>query len=428
MKVLWFTNIPMPDVNTHFGISALGTGGWMGGLLDQLKQSSELQMGVVTACSHYPESELRLGGVDYFIIKQHHPRFRRSVFPVDNNPIYLEKCHEIIKSYKPDIVHIHGTERFYGALISKQLVDCPAVVSIQGIMDSCSEWYHWFGKMSMVDVLQSSLVDTLKLTGLLWQLREARRQAIRERAVFKTGNYFFGRTDWDRSYLTYYNDTARYFHVNRIIEKSFWDNVWQRNRCHEYRIIFTNTRHPRKGAELLIEAVARLRKSYPKIKLILIGSTGQGGYSRWLEKKMRRLGGSVETLGQMSAEGVAQELLKAHLFVSASYIDNSPNSLAEAQLSGMPVISAYTGGVPSMIKDRHNGLLFPTGDVVQLVNCIKTIFENDSLAKQLGSNAAITARERHEPKSIVEAQLVAYRSILSDHKNNNNECTKTPKP
>ena len=140
MKVLWFTNIPMPDVNAHFGNTALGSGGWMGGLVDRLKQRPELHMGVVTACSHYPESELRLNGVNYYIIKQRQPRLGRSVFPADNNPIYLEKCLEIIKSYKPDIIHIHGTERFYGALISRQLtkVQMPVRLSLTGIFQSKS--------------------------------------------------------------------------------------------------------------------------------------------------------------------------------------------------------------------------------------------------------------------------------------------------
>ena len=416
MKVLWFTNIPMPDVNAHFRKNSLGTGGWMGGLLDCLREVSGFQLGVVTACTHFPELQKQMHGVDYFIINQNNSRLTRTLFPADNNPIYLKKCVEIIKSYKPDIVHVHGTERFYGELISKQLVDCPVVISIQGIMDACSEWYRWFGKMSFTEVFNTNIFDSLKLSGLLWQLREARRQAARERKVLQTGSYFFGRTDWDRAYVSLYNERAKYFHVNRVIGRPFWQHSWQREHCQDYRIIFTNTRHPRKGTELLIDAISRLKKSYPDIKLILIGSLGNGGYANWLKDKIKRLGKSVEILGKLSATDVAQELLKAHLFVSASYIDNSPNSVAEAQLMGMPVISAYTGGVPSMIKDKHNGLLFPTGDVALLVNCIKSVFENDSMAEELGRNAATTARQRHDSKAIVEAQMAAYKCILSDAK------------
>jgi len=121
-------------------------------------------------------------------------------------------------------------------------------------------------------------------------------------------------------------------------------------------------------------------------------------------------------LGQMDAEALVKELCKAHVFVSASYIDNSPNSVGEAQLVGMPVISSYTGGVPSMIEEGKNGLFFPTGDVPLLVKRIKTIFENNTLAMKLGKNARLAAKKRHDSKTIINAQLAAYESILMDSK------------
>ncbi|KPJ97214.1 MAG: hypothetical protein AMJ60_12295, partial [Desulfobacterales bacterium SG8_35] len=99
---------------------------------------------------------------------------------------------------------------------------------------------------------------------------------------------------------------------------------------------------------------------------------------------------------------------------SASYIDNSPNSVAEAQIVGMPVIASYTGGVPSMVKDGETGLLFPTGDVPLLVSRIKSIFKDDALANKLGENALQTARKRHDPDRIVRDQLAAYKNIIID--------------
>jgi glycosyltransferase involved in cell wall biosynthesis len=90
--------------------------------------------------------------------------------------------------------------------------------------------------------------------------------------------------------------------------------------------------------------------------------------------------------------------------------------VAEAQLVGMPVISSYTGGVPSMVEDGETGLLFPTGDVPLLVSRIKSIFENDELANKLGGNAMKTARKRHDPDRIVRDQLAAYKHIIMDAK------------
>ncbi len=416
MKILWFTNIPMPDVNRYHGKEAMGTGGWMGALLELLKGRPELEIGVVTACSHFPNSQFKVAGVDYFIVKQQSAKFRRSLFPVDNNPAYLSQCVDIVKIFKPDIVHIHGTERFYGQMMSKGMVQCPVVISIQGIMGACSEWYRWFGKLTLTDILSASASTSLKFSGLLWELRESRQQARREREYFRKGKYFFGRTEWDKAYISFYNGHAQYFKVGEVLRQPFWQHQWILSGCKKHRIIFTNTRHPRKGTELLIEAVKQLKPLYPEIELLFVGTLGHGAYERFLKKKINTLGGSIKSLGQMNADEMAKELCNAHLFVSASYIDNSPNSVAEAQLVGMPVISSYTGGVPSMVDEGKTGLFFPTGDVPLLVSRIKAIFESDDLAIGLGENARQVAGKRHDPQAIVNAQVSAYETIFMDSK------------
>jgi glycosyltransferase involved in cell wall biosynthesis len=404
----------MPDVNKYFGHNPMGSGGWMGALLEELKEKKELQLGVATACSQFSDTSFKKDGVEYFVVKQQSQKFRRSVFPADNNPLYLKKCVEIVKKFKPDIVHIHGTERFYGQMVSKGLIYCPVVFSIQGIMDSSSEWYRWFGKMSLKEILVSSLYDSLKGNGLFWELREARNQARREREYLTKGNYFFGRTDWDKAYVSFFNPHAEYFNVSRIIRKPFLEKKWNLSDCKRHRIIFTNTRHPRKGTELLLEAVKGLKRLFPDIELVLIGSLGGGSYGRRLKHKIDSLAGSVKSLGPMNAEQIASELCKSHVFVSASYIENSPNSIAEAQVVGMPVVSSYTGGIPSMIKEGTTGLFFPTGDVPLLVARIKKIFENDSLASSLGENAYHESRERHKSDKIVGNLINGYKSIKTD--------------
>ena len=415
MRILWFTAVPVPDVNSYYCKDVKGTGGWMGAMLELLKGRAEIELGVVTACSHYPESRFQVDGVDYFIVKQQYSKLRRSLFPADNSPVYLKKCADIVNDYKPDLIHVHGTERFYGELMSKEMVQCPLVISVQGIMDACSEWYRWFGKLPINDIFKITKHNSLKFSGLLWDLRAAKQHAERERLYFITGKYFFGRTDWDKAYIAYFNNQAKYFKIGEIIRKPFWHRQWKLDRCRKHRIIFTNARHPRKGTELLLDAVERLKALYPDIELILIGHLGSSGdYANYMKRRISSLGGAVKSRGEMNAEEIVNELLNAHVFISASYIDNSPNSLAEAQLVGMPVISSYTGGVPSMLKDGETGLLFPTGDIPLLVSKIKSLFEDDALATRLGENAMNTARERHDPERIVKDHLAAYENILKD--------------
>ena len=117
-------------------------------------------------------------------------------------------------------------------------------------------------------------------------------------------------------------------------------------------------------------------------------------------------------LGALNAEEMVEELVKSHVFVSPSFIDNSPNAVCEAQLLGMPVISTYTGGVPSLIEEGRTGLFFPTGDAPMLAARIREVFEDDALAVRLGEQSHEVACVRHDPDTVVKQVLFAYENIM----------------
>ena len=71
---------------------------------------------------------------------------------------------------------------------------------------------------------------------------------------------------------------------------------------------------------------------------------------------------NIELLGPLLENELINELLTADLFVHASHIENSPNSVCEAMLLGMPVIATYAGGTPSILSDKNEGLLVQDGD------------------------------------------------------------------
>jgi glycosyltransferase involved in cell wall biosynthesis len=78
----------------------------------------------------------------------------------------------------------------------------------------------------------------------------------------------------------------------------------------------------------------------------------------------------------------------------------------------MPVISTYTGGVPSLIEDGRTGLFVPTGDAPMLAARLRDVFDDDSLAVRLGSQAHEVAVRRHDPHEIVHEILAAYECVL----------------
>ena len=106
-------------------------------------------------------------------------------------------------------------------------------------------------------------------------------------------------------------------------------------------------------------------------------------------------------------------MLKANVFCCPSVLENSPNAMCEAMLLGTPVVAAKVGGVPSLITDGEEGILFPSGKVDELAEGIKTFFYEPELGRILGGAAARRARVTHNPDTNFKRLIGIYRSIVS---------------
>jgi L-malate glycosyltransferase len=125
--------------------------------------------------------------------------------------------------------------------------------------------------------------------------------------------------------------------------------------------------------------------------------------------------GTVEFLGKLNENNMTAELYKAHVFVISSLLENSPNSLCEAQLVGLPCVASYAGGIPSLIEEGQTGLFFPAGDSAVLAERIRQVFMNDHLANTLGSQSRQTALIRHDPESVTRMVVETYETVTSHY-------------
>ena len=139
-----------------------------------------------------------------------------------------------------------------------------------------------------------------------------------------------------------------------------------------------------------------------------------GADLQFWQKRLQISAGDVNVLscGVASAEKLRDELLNADLYIHPSYIDNSPNSVCEAQLLGVPVIAVNSGGVSSIVEDQKSGLLVPANDPVMLAEKIKTLLADSALAHSLSENTAKISAGRHDPDTVTQAALAAYEKLL----------------
>ena len=167
---------------------------------------------------------------------------------------------------------------------------------------------------------------------------------------------------------------------------------------------------------MLLDAVASLRKDFPGVSLALAGGVEDLPYGKRLQRRiaLRGLKGAVEFLGLLNEENMTAELCKAHVFVIASLLENSPNSLCEAQMVGLPCVASYCGGIPSFVEEGQTGLLFPAGDAAVLAERIREVFVDDHLARKLGAQAKRTALTRHDPEMVTRTVMKTYATVISE--------------
>jgi len=126
-------------------------------------------------------------------------------------------------------------------------------------------------------------------------------------------------------------------------------------------LLFLGGLVPGKGAHVLVDAVASLRRP-PRV--IIAGHLLDSEYGRQLQGKATD---TVEFFGPYSPADLPNLLACADVVVApATGPDTSPQTVLEALAAGRPVIGSRIGGIPDFVHDGVNGLLFDAGDASAL--------------------------------------------------------------
>jgi glycosyltransferase involved in cell wall biosynthesis len=181
-------------------------------------------------------------------------------------------------------------------------------------------------------------------------------------------------------------------------------------------ILFVGSLEPRKGLPILLEALALVKERWPGFVLNVIGK-GPPEVETSLTQQCAALGitGNVKFHGFRPAAEIARFHLQSQVFVLPSQNENSPNALAEAMVSGIPVIATRVGGIPSLVEDGQTGLLVPWGDPKALAGKLEWLLAHPNERDRLSQNARLVARQRHAPQTIAAETVQAYREILAIH-------------
>lgn len=429
MNVLWLTNSPCSSIERKGGKTIFG--GWLTSLEKEITKYNDINLSI-SYLSNIQESPFTYMNVNYFPIHigtsvknrklrtfiDSHQSFRQK----ENNA--LPQILQIIDDIHPDLIHIHGTEELWG-IVYKHISNVPIVFSIQGLIAPIKE--KLFSGMQLKNVRRfDSIVDYILNNNIRRIHSSFKYRSVRENEYLKNASYIIGRTTWDERCTLALNYNRKYFTVNEILRSPFYNSVWSFKQCkgRKIRIISTFSGAVYKGFETTLQT-AHILQSYSKINFEwhIVGYTKD---SKWckvaeIEKKLKISDYPFVFHGRIDANNLAQLLSESDIYVHVSHIENSPNSVCEAMLVGLPTIASFAGGTSSIIKDGEEGILVQDGDPYVLAGNIVYLTQNPDLAMYYSTNAKRTARQRHKPENVYKELLSVYSSILSDFKSNGNK-------
>jgi len=150
MKILWIINTILPYPAQKLNMKTSVFGGWLNSLLSELEKSKEIDK--IAIVSTYNGNELKK-----FVDK----KITYYLSPVRNNVVFDKETEKymsmILKEYKPDLVHVHGTEYPHSLAIINECIryNIKTVTSIQGLISVYGHNNYYFADISIKDILNN---------------------------------------------------------------------------------------------------------------------------------------------------------------------------------------------------------------------------------------------------------------------------------
>ncbi|QJW88011.1 glycosyltransferase family 4 protein [Spirosoma taeanense] len=384
MNVLWIGAYP------HYKFLQGHPVPWMTMLANQLASLPDISLTVVSYHSDISQDEtIRLNGVTFVYLK----------VPDDKVDLLMGYSQRIkrMRAYLAevedgfDVLHIHGSEQQYQVMGA--YTKLPTVLSVQGIV---TEYLNYLPRK--IDYRHAS-----------WRVA-----AYYEKKFLPHINHFICRTHWDTEHTLRLCPGAVVHQNWEPIRHEFYEPLNPRPN-QATALLFVGGLNPIKGIRELLQVFDRLSQQ-GNFRLIITGAGNKIQLSALIRSySLTNINlDRVEHRGQLNSSDLRATYEEAFCLVHPSYIDNSPNSICEAQLAGLPVVASDVGGVSSLITSGSTGLLTSL-DVKSIADAVLTLWNNPALARSIADMARLVALQRHDAKQILQNTLKIYDAVMAAH-------------
>lgn len=299
--------------------------------------------------------------------------------------IYLsarKKVKQIIKEFKPDIVHSHYASSY--GLIGALSGFHPYVISLWG-GDIFS-----FPKKSVVykQILKFSLSKADKILSTSKIMKE------------ETKKY----TDKEVLLTPFGIDVDRF--IPDKINKFFKDD--------DFVMGTIKTLEKNYGVNFLIEAFAIVKKKFPDkpLKLLIVG---KGTQKESLEEMVRELGIEKDTIftGYVDHNNVQDYHNMLDIYVAMSLLESFGVAVLEASACGKPVIVSNVGGLPEVVENGKTGFIVEKGNSKALAEALSKLICEPDLAVKMGNEGRNKVIREYDWKESVNKMISIYKTVAN---------------
>ena len=323
-----------------------------------------------------------------------------------------EKLSSLVKEVRPDIAHVHGIYHQISPSILPLLKKhgIPTVMTVQDYKLICPNYKFYSNdrvceKCKKTQYFQAILNKCIKSSYLASTICSLEMYVHRFLKIYERNiDVFICPSEWLKEKMIEYGLPAtKLIHIPNCVDP----DAYQPSYSSDNYIVYFGRISEEKGLKTLVEAMKLARNA----KLVIVGE----GHLK--EELMRHceLGGieNCDFVGYRNGEELLKMIKNSRFAVLPSeWYENCPLSVLEAFSCGKPVIGSDIGGIPELVDDGVDGLLFEPKNATDLAGKIEFLWDNPAMVLQMGKNARKKIEEEYDAERHYERIRDVYGSLL----------------
>lgn len=319
---------------------------------------------------------------------------------------------KVILRHRPDIAHVHGIAHELSPSILDGLrsMNIPIIFTLHDYKIKCPNTnFISNGKVCekcnggrFYNVVRYRCKRNNTLASILAGAEAYAHKFLR--IYDKNVNCFISPSKFLKNKMHHHGLTTRTVHIPNFIntEKFIPSKKNKKNYC-----VYLGRLEKIKGVLTLAKAI----NLTDKVNLII---AGRGEAEPLMRAELSKNNtNKIEFLGHIDSEKIIKLIQGAQFtIIPSEWYENNPMSALETMACGTPVIGANIGGIPEIVEDGVNGLLFEPGDYRQLSRHIRLLSDRPDLCRRMGGNGRKMVLKVNNPEAHYEKTLGLYKSIV----------------